>query len=256
MVVNQSIEQAQNFAGKVVLVTGGGSGIGLACARKFEASGAWVFVAQRSVCTEFSTIKVDLSQADECESVIAEVVTAAGKLDVLVNNAGMMQEASVTEMTLADWNQTMALNLTAPFLLTKHALPHLVQVGGNIVNIGSIEGLGSNPQHAAYCASKAGLHGLTRAIAVDHGPEGVRCNAVAPGWIDTELNVDFIESMPDPTAFRRDIAKIHPTGHTGDPADVAALVSWLASAEARFVTGQVYTVDGGRMAKLSLPTVS
>ena len=118
----------------------------------------------------------------------------AGRLDVLVNNAGIMQEARVEDMSLADWERTLRINLTAPFLLIKAALPHLRAVKGSIVNVGSIEGLGSNPKHAAYCASKAGLHGLTRAVAVDHGGEGIRCNAVAPGWIDTDLNVDFIDS--------------------------------------------------------------
>ena len=148
---------------------------------------------------------------------------------------------------------TVTVNLDTPFLLTKAALPHLRKSKGSIVNIGSIEGLGSNPGHAAYCASKAGLHGLTRAVAVDHGHEGIRCNAVAPGWIDTELNNDFIESMDDPTAFRRDIGKIHPIRRTGRPEEVAALVAFLAAEESGFITGQVYTVDGGRMAKLSLP---
>jgi meso-butanediol dehydrogenase/(S,S)-butanediol dehydrogenase/diacetyl reductase len=97
------------------------------------------------------------------------------------------------------------------------------------------------------------LHGLTRAVAVDHGAEGIRCNAVAPGWIDTDLNLDFIDSMPDPDAFRRDIGRIHPVARTGKPAEVAALVAFLAASESGFITGQVYTVDGGRMAKLSLP---
>ena len=124
---------------------------------------------------------------------------------------------------------------------------------GSIVNIGSIEGLGSNPRHPAYCASKGGLHALTRAVAVDHGPQGVRCNAVAPGWIDTELNVDFIESLGDPEAFREQIGRIHPLRRTGAPEEVAELVVWLASDKAAFVTGQVWTVDGGRMCQLSLP---
>jgi meso-butanediol dehydrogenase/(S,S)-butanediol dehydrogenase/diacetyl reductase len=165
----------------------------------------------------------------------------------------MMQEARVEEMTLDDWQKNLTVNLTAPFLMIQAALPHLRNTKGSIVNTGSIEGLGSNPGHAAYCASKAGLHGLTRAVAVDHGAEGIRCNAIAPGWIDTELNLDFIDSMPDPDAFRRDIGQIHPVARTGRPEEVAALAAFLAAEESGFITGQVYTVDGGRMAKLSLP---
>lgn len=137
--------------------------------------------------------------------------------------------------------------------MIKAALPHLRKTRGAIVNIGSIEGLGSNPRHAAYCASKAGLHGLTRAVAVDCGAEGIRCNAVAPGWIDTDLNHDFIEGMLDPAAFRQGIGRIHPIGRTGQPAEVASLVAFLVAEESGFITGQVYAVDGGRMAKLSLP---
>ncbi len=241
------------FAGKVALVTGGRSGIGQAIARRLREEGARVFTAQRSADCEFEAISTDLADPGNAARVIAEVVTRAGRLDVLVNNAGVMREATVEAMPLADWERTIAVNLTTPFMLIKAAMPHLRAAKGSIVNIGSIEGLGSNPLHAAYCASKAGLHGLTRAVAVDHGADGVRCNAVAPGWIDTDLNVAFIEGMPDPAGFRKDIGKIHPVGRTGKPEEVAALAAWLASDEAGFVTGQVWAVDGGRMAKLSLP---
>lgn len=243
----------KRFENKVVLVTGGRSGIGYAVAKRLRDEGARVFTAQRGNDDEFESIEADFSDPNCPSKVIEQMVTEAGQLDVLVNNAGMMQEASVEDMSYDDWQRTMMVNLNAPFLLIKSALPHLRQSKGNIVNVGSIEGLGSNPGHAAYCASKAGLHGLTRAVAVDHGHEGIRCNAVAPGWIDTDLNIDYIDSMPDPIVFRRDIGKIHPVGRTGSPDEVAALVAFLAAEESGFITGQVYTVDGGRMAKLSLP---
>ncbi|NSY40808.1 SDR family NAD(P)-dependent oxidoreductase [Leisingera sp. ANG59] len=245
----------KRFQDKVALVTGGRSGIGQAIARRLASEGAQVITAQRGPDPEFQHVEADFTDPANPEAVVAEVLRRAGQLDVLVNNAGMMQEARVEEMSLDDWNRSVAINLTAPFMMIRAALPHLRKTRGSIVNTGSIEGLGANPHHAAYCATKAGLHGLTRAVAVDHGAEGIRCNAVAPGWIDTDLNTAFVDSMPDPKGFRDEIARIHPAGRTGRPEEVAALVAFLAAEESGFITGQVYTVDGGRMAKLSLPQV-
>ncbi|MBP9183017.1 MAG: SDR family oxidoreductase [Fuscovulum sp.] len=241
------------FEGKVALVTGGRMGIGLAIAEKLRADGARVFTAQRGQDATFEGIEADLADPAAPAEVVNEIIARAGRLDILVNNAGFMQEARAEDMALADWNRMIAVNLTAPFLLIKAALPHLRATRGAIVNIGSIEGIGCNAMHAAYSATKAGLHGLTRAIAVDHGAEGIRCNAVAPGWIDTDLSEVYIDSMPDPAQFRANIGRIHPVGRTGKTQDVAALVAWLASDEAAFVAGQVVTIDGGRMVKLSLP---
>jgi len=240
------------FDGKVVLITGASRGIGLACAERFAAEGAQVYTSQRSE-SAFNTIQADFADPAIPESVINRVIDKAGRLDALINNAGVMEEGSVEETTLDAWQRTLRINLTVPFLLTKFAMPHLRATKGSIVNIGSIEGLGSNPRHPAYCASKAGLHGLTRAVAVDHGEDGVRCNAVAPGWIDTELNEDFINSMSNPAEFRDRIGGIHPVGRTGAASEVAATVAFLASSDAAFISGQIYTVDGGRTAKLSLP---
>ena len=238
---------------KVALVTGGNSGIGLAIAKRLKREGARVFTAQRRHDKVFEGIKADLTDEESPQRVIDHIVRLAGRFDILINNAGLMRESSIMDGDVNDWHDTLALNLTVPFLLIRHALPHLIKTNGSIVNIGSIEGLGSNPGHAAYCASKAGLHALTRAVAVDHGKQGVRCNAIAPGWIDTPLNTNYIESMKDPVAFRESIKRIHPISRTGRPADVAALAVFLASDDASFITGQIMTVDGGRTAKLSLP---
>ncbi|MEL6167349.1 MAG: SDR family oxidoreductase [Pseudomonadota bacterium] len=240
-------------ATKTALVTGGRSGIGAAIARALADDGIRVFTAQRGNDPDHEGIEADFMDPEAPARVIDTVLTRTARLDMLVNNAGLMREGTVTEASPEDWAATLQVNLTAPFLLMRAAMPHLIKAKGAIVNIGSIEGLGSNPRHPAYCASKGGLHALTRAVAVDHGPDGVRCNAIAPGWIDTELNTAFIESLGDPETFRAGIGRLHPLRRTGRPREIAALARWLLSDEASFVTGQVWTVDGGRMTQLSLP---
>ena len=241
-----------NFKNKVALVTGASSGIGAAIAEKLSNQGARVFAAQRS-SSDYEDILSDLSDPKAPEEIISVIKKVTGRLDILINNAGMMTEGNVEETTLKNWNQHLAINLTAPFLLIREAMPLLREFRGSIVNLGSVEGLGNNPRHPAYGASKSGLHGLTRAVAVDHGEDGVRCNAVAPGWIDTPLNENFVKGMDDPIGFREKLSDIHPIGRSGQPSEVAELICWLVSDAASFVTGQVWTIDGGRMTKLSLP---
>ncbi len=238
--------------GKVALVTGASSGIGAATAALLAERGARVFTAQRRPAG-FEDIEADMFDPEAAVRAVGQVNAKTGALDLLVNAAGIMREAPAEQTTLEDWNAQIAVNLTAPFLFIRAAIPLLKQSGGAIVNVGSIEVLGNNPNHAAYGASKAGLHGLTRAVAVDHGPDGVRCNAVAPGWVDTPLNDDYIASMPDPARFREEIGGLHPLRRTGTPNDIAELIVWLLSDQAAWITGQVWTIDGGRMTKLSLP---
>ncbi len=243
----------KRFEHQVALVTGASAGIGLAIARRLQQEGATVFAAQRRPVEGLQFIEADLLD-ENCPGLIAETIEQeAGRLDILVNNAGIMRESTVAKQSLEDWSQTLAVNLTAPFLLVQATLPLLKRNRGRIINIGSIEGLAANPLHSAYCASKAGLHGLTRAFAVDLGEDGIRCNAVAPGWINTDLNEEFINNQQDPEAFRRGIGGIHPIGRTGTPEEVASLVAFLASEDSEFITGQVFTADGGRTSQLSLP---
>ena len=248
---------------RVALITGSTRGIGWEVAKGMAEAGASVYVNGRVKkildrrCQELCDLGYDAKPAlfDATDSEAAEsfLSSVANPVDILVNNAGIMREGNAEETSESDWFEQININLNIPFLLIKYALPLLKMQNGSIINVGSIEGLGSNPRHPAYCASKGGLHALTRAVAVDHGPEGVRCNAVAPGWINTELNEDFIKSLSDPKVFKNKIGEIHPLKRSGEPLEVSELIVWLASEKASFMTGQVLTIDGGRTAKLSLP---
>ncbi|NMG44143.1 glucose 1-dehydrogenase [Aromatoleum toluvorans] len=246
---------------KVAVVTGGGRGIGRGITQRLLAAGARVLVAQRQPLDEVlganpnvAWFNADLGEVEAPYAIARAVEERFGGADILVNNAGFMFEKSLDDMTEADWDRMMVVNMRAPVFLAKALLPQMRRRGGgSIVNIGSIEGIGSNPWHAAYCGSKAGVHGFTRALAVDLGRDGIRCNAIAPGWINSDLSNDYIEAQPDPVSARAGLLKLHPVGRTGEPDDVGAAVVFLASDDAAFITGQVIVVDGGRTAKLPLP---
>ncbi|MER9243821.1 SDR family oxidoreductase, partial [Mesorhizobium sp. M0633] len=138
----------------------------------------------------------------------------------------------------------------------KYVVPEMRRIGsGTIVNIGSVEGYMVNPWHTAYAASKAGVHGLTLGLAVDLGPDGIRCNTVCPGWIDTELNRAYVEMHPDRSLIERELGQLHPVGRIGAPKEIANAVLWLASEDSSFVSGEMISVDGARTKKISLPAI-
>lgn len=246
---------------KVAVVTGGGRGIGRGITERLLAAGARVLIAQRQPLDDamggnpnIAWFEADLTEREAPYAIAKAVEEQFGGADILVNNAGFMFEQSQDEMTEAEWDRMMIVNMRAPVFLAKALLPQMRQRGGgSIINIGSIEGIGANPWHAAYCGSKAGVHGFTRALAVDLGRDGIRCNAIAPGWINSDLSNDYIDAQPDPVEARAGLLKLHPVGRTGEPGDVDATVVFLASDDAAFITGQVIVVDGGRTAKLPLP---
>ncbi len=245
---------AGDLAGRVAIVTGGASGIGAAIADGLAAAGARVVVGDLVDSPTHHTLRLDVADGEAVRSVVDEVRQEHGRLDIVVNNAGIMFEIPVHDQDLESWNRMLAVNLTGPMLVTKHAAPHLAEHGvGAIVNIGSLEGDMCNPGHAAYAATKAGLHGMTRATAVDLGPLGIRCNAIAPGWIDTPLNASYVDAHPDRDLVVDELSKLHPIGRIGDPTDVADVAVWLVGDQSRFVTGQIITVDGGRTARPPLP---
>jgi NAD(P)-dependent dehydrogenase (short-subunit alcohol dehydrogenase family) len=246
--------------GKVAIVTGGGRGIGAGIVRCFLEEEANVVVAQRSdVAADFEAnvtfVRTDLSSTESITALAETVTCLHGGVDVLVNNAGVMFERHVRDMTEAEWDQILAVNLKAPFLLTQAVLASMEERGGgSIINIGSIEGLAANPGHTAYSATKSGIHGMTRAMAVDLGTSGVRVNAIAPGWIETDLVKEYVSQISDQEGFGKQLAELHPLGRAGQPIDIGRTAAFLASDDAAFITGQVIVVDGGRLTQISLPS--
>lgn len=245
---------------KLALITGGGRGIGLGITQAFVEAGYQVLVVQRSALpvelldepnVDFN--KVDLSANDNFDELVEYVTTTYGRLDALVNNAGIMFEQPMGQLKRADWDAMLALNVTTPVFLTQALQPLLQQSKGTIVNIGSIEGLGSNPQHVAYCSTKGAVHSMTQAMAVDLGQYGIRCNAIAPGWIKSDLSDAYINAQDDVSGAWQGLFAMHPVGRVGAPMDVGQAALFLASEQAGFITGQILVVDGGRTAKLPLP---
>lgn len=243
---------------KVAIVTGGAQGIGLAIAERMFEAGATVVIGDRQSVSDarFHCLQLDVSDEASVMDFVQTTVEDLGPPSILVNNAGILTGTPLTLQSVGEWDRVMAVNLRGPFLMAKHVAPHMrPENEPAIVNIGSIEAISGNPNHSAYMASKAGVHGLTVSMSIDLGPLGIRANAIAPGWINTDINRVYTESLPDQDLVARQLADLHPVGRIGDPSDIGDVAVWLASAQSRFVTGQIIRVEGGRMSKLSLPEV-
>lgn len=261
MTQNFQANLQDRLMGKNAVVTGGGQGIGLGISRCLLAAGASLVVVQRSALPaelvqhpDVTWIEADLSQPESYANIATVVQSQYEHIDILINNAGVMFERSLDDMQLDEWQQMLALNLTAPVFLSKHLLPLLrASQNASIIHIGSIEGIGANPEHSAYCATKGGVHALTKAMAVDLGKDNIRCNSIAPGWIRSALSDDYINAQPNSEAAWDSLYKMHPVGRIGEPEDVGNLAVYLASDAAGFMTGQVMVLDGGRTSKLPLP---
>jgi meso-butanediol dehydrogenase / (S,S)-butanediol dehydrogenase / diacetyl reductase len=249
--------------GKVVVVTGGGSGIGAATAHRFAAEGATVVITGRTQekldkvvadAPAGSTViprVADTSDEQAVSQLVSEVVSEHGRLDTLVNNAAVNEPGTVEELGTDAWRRIMATDVDGVFFASRAALPHLREAGGSIVNVGSVSGLGGDWGMAAYNAAKGAITNLTNAMALDHGGEGVRVNAVHPSLTATDMSAGVREDDSAMAAFRQRI----PMGRPADPAEVADVIAFLASHDARFVNGAHVPVDGGLGASNGQPNM-
>lgn len=244
--------------GRVALVTGGRGGAGRAICERFAAEGAHVFAADLSDAGSVGDapapgeyIRLDVTSEAETIAAMADVDAAHGRLDVLVNAAGIEIEKTLDDTSLDDWNRIFAINVTGTFLASKYALPLLRRSAyASIINFGSYDGFIADPGLTAYCATKGAVHALTKAMACDHGPEGIRVNAICPGYVDTPMLGQFFGDGAEGEAVRAEAENVHPLKTIGTPTDMANLVHWLASDEARYATGQLWVLDGGLSAQV------
>ncbi len=242
---------------KIAIISGGNIGIGRAITLRFIEEGATVVITARNQDTADETLALiqekggaghfiacDVTQIDQCEHVIQETIATFGKLDVLVNNAGIIyRNKTVVETTPEEWLKTFDVNVNGAFYLSKFALPHLEATKGNIVNVASYVGMVGFKGIPAYCASKGALIQLTRAMALDHASEGVRVNCVCPGSVHTEMITSAWEAYGEGA---EDVwSSKHPLGRIAQPREVADAILYLASDEASFLTGVALPVDGG-----------
>lgn len=241
-----------------VVITGSGSGIGRACALKFAEEGANIVVADinqdaaeetvhqiKTAGGKAFAVKADVADPDSVALLVEATIKQYGKINALVNNAAIQVNKTIADTTFEEWNAQMAINVGGVFLCSKLFLPHLKATKGCIVSMSSVNGYFVEPSCAGYCATKAAIIGLTKAMAIDHGHEGIRVNCICPGYIDAGLAEGYFQSQPDPAQARVDAGKLHALWRIGRPEEVARVAVFLASDDASFVTGSAYVVDGG-----------
>jgi len=249
----------KKFNGKVAVVTGATSGIGHACAVAFANEGAKVVCVGRNenalnavvqelrdAGAEALPVRADLSIDEEADYAIDEAVKVFGGIDVLVNAAGFIKSGTIENTSIETWDEMMNVNVRVVFRLMQRATPSLIERRGNVVNISSVTGLRSFPGVLAYCVSKAAVDQLTRCSALELAAKGVRVNAVNPGVVVTEIHKRGGMNEEAYAAFLEHSKGTHPLGRTGTPQEIAALVLFLASDEASWITGATYSIDGGR----------
>ena len=242
-----------NLSGKVALITGAGRGIGKAITLKLASQGAIAVVndialpGAKSVVDEIKdkdgdglAIVANVSSATDVTRMVEAAITAYGHIDILVNNAGITRDQLLLRMTDSEWDDVLNIDLRSVFLCTRAVLKHMLKERkGRIVSIASIVGLMGNAGQANYAAAKAGIVGFTRSVAKEVASRGITANAVAPGFIETDMTAKLSEKQ------KQDLMSRIPLGYLGTPQDVAGVVAFLASDEARYITGQVITIDGG-----------
>jgi len=243
---------------KVALITGASSGIGAAAAIEFADAGWSVMAAGRDsgrleevaiASDNIATWEGDLDTSDACDELVADTIDEFGRIDCLVNCAGILVRGNATDTSDDDWRETMHVNLDVPFYLSRAALPFLLDTAGSIVNIASDWGLQAGADHVAYCTSKGAMIMLTKAMAKDHARAGLRVNAVCPGDVDTPMLAAEAEmAEEDLDEFLAEAAEDSPNGRIAEPGEVASLVLYLASDAARHITGIALPIDGGATA--------